>query len=294
MDQIGDLPLLSVANRKILPVVCIVCLWTFGLKAATMGTAHDKNGKPLSGIIVEGDIELGDAIKLQTAVTEYNLINTSRVATRIYLRSKGGDVEEAMKMGDYIHRLRLETEIPTSVNGHNDIFSWVSPNAKDNNICASACFLIFAGGVVRQGNMLALHRPYLPRETAIKISDLQYELIEKNIIAKVKKYLKDMEVDQFFVDKMMSNNSQDSYVVALWETDRYHLSGIVPSVEEIVLSKCNMLTSKEKQAIDAEKLSSEERERLFAKYQAGRQCESDVLDEMRREAFKRDIKNLAR
>ncbi len=68
-------------------------------------------------------------------------------------------------------------------------------------------------------------------------------------MTKVSMYLKDMEVDQFFIDKMMSNSSQDAYLVSLWETDRYHLSNIAPSIEEAVLSKCNVLPHKKRRIL---------------------------------------------
>lgn len=263
--------------------------------AAVIAQAHDFNGEPLAGITIEGDIEPGDATKLQNAVAEYDIIHEPNAADRIYLRSKGGDVAEAMKMGTYIRRMRLVTEVPIKLEGHeSDRGSWVSPVSKDNDVCASACFLIYARGVDRLGNRLALHRPYLPRQIATGISDVEYEAAEKRVMTKVSEYLKDMEVDQFFINKMMANSSQDAYLVSLSETDEYHLSGIVPSIEEAVLTKCTVLTSQDKKAVDSPTTSQEERMKLLKKDEAGFDCEAKVLGEMRYDAFKREMANAAR
>ncbi len=207
--------------------------------------------------------------------------------------SRGGDVDEALKMGIFIRRLRLETEVPTQLEGHSDIFSWVSSADKSNNICASACFLIYAGGVERHGNLLALHRPYFPRDTATKMSDLQYEAAEKHSMAQVRQYLKDMEGNDFVVDKMMSNSSQDAYHVALWETDKYHLSQIVPSLEEAVLARCTSVTTEEARRVDSGKASPEEHKQILAKLKTADDCKDNVLDDIRQAAFKREMAALS-
>jgi hypothetical protein len=214
------------------------------------------------------------------------------MARFVYLRSQGGDIEEAMKMGSFIRRLRLETEVPTQLQSRGHIFSVVSVE-KNNNICAGACFLVYAGGVARLGNLLALHRPYLSRDTANKISDLEYEAAEKRSMAKVRQYLKDMEVNDFFIDKLMSNSSQDAYHVALWETDEYHLSQIVPSLEEAVLTRCASVTREEAQRVDSDTATPEERDRFFAKLRATLDCKDNALDDMRRAAFKREMENMS-
>ncbi len=271
----------------------IAGLWFVEANAANISDAHDsQTGKPLFGILVEGDIQPGDALRLQNAVLQFDTVHEPQVARFIYLRSRGGDVGEAIKMGTFIRRLRLETEVPTQAQGHSDTFSWVSPTDKSNSICASACFLIYAGGVERHGNLLALHRPYLPKDTGSKISDLQYEAAEKHAMAEVRQYLKDMEVDDFFIDKLMSNSSQDAYHVALWETDEYHLSQIAPSLEEAILTRCTPVTKDEAHRVDSGAASAEERERVFAKLMAATSCEDNALGVIRQAAFKREMANL--
>ncbi len=282
----------NAAEASIL-VLSMACLSVSASHAASISEAHNnQNGDPLPGILVEADIEPGDALRLQGAVYQFDVVYSPHVARFIYLRSKGGDVEEAMKMGTFIRRMRLETEAPTQIQGHSDIFSWVSPAEESNNICASACFLVCAGGVQQHGNLLALHRPYLPKDTASKLSDLDYETAERRVMAKVRQYLQDMEVNHFFIDKLMSNSSQDAYHVALWETDEYHLSQVVPSLEEAVLSRCPSVTKEEAHRVDSGAAGPEERKRIFAKLKAAADCKDRALDDMRLAAFKREMENL--
>jgi hypothetical protein len=274
-------------------VLLMACLWAVELNAANVSEAHNsQNGKPLFGILVEGDIQPGDALRLQNAVIQFDLVYEPQVARFIYLRSRGGNIDEAIKMGTFIRRLRLETEVPTQLQGHSDTFSWVSSTDESNNVCASACFLIYAGGVERHGNLLALHRPYLPKATGSKIYDLQYETLEKHAIAEVRQYLKDMEVDNFFIDKLMANSSQDAYHVALWETDEYHLSQIVPSLEEAILTRCTPVTKEDAHRFDSGAADAEERELIIAKLMAAHNCEDHALDDMRQAAFRREMANL--
>jgi hypothetical protein len=106
-----------------------------------------------------------------------------------------------------------------------------------------------------------------------------------------------MEVDQFFIDKMMSNSSQDSYVVTMTDTHTYHLDAIVPSIEEIVLAKCDVLTASERRILEATSGTTPEGrqvwERGLAKMAAGDDCKQKVLDDIRREAFKRQLRALS-
>jgi hypothetical protein len=97
---------------------------------------------------------------------------------------------------------------------------------------------------------------------------------------------------------MMSNNSQDAYFVTSEDTITYHL-GTVPSIQEIVLTKCNVITSQEMKIWDSIKrkgarATSEElylKDQLIAKMTSGVECEVKVQDELISAAFKRELKD---
>ena len=192
------------------------------------------DGAIVPGLRIEGEIVSGDAQRLIDSYAKYGT-----VISPIYPRSRGGDVEEAMRMGTIIRRLRLETSVPVWDTGNPPV-DLIKVDRSEDTICASACFLVYAGGATRLGNYLALHRPYLARKEAQALSDVEHEAAQKKIDTRVKEYLADMEVDQYWIDRMFSANSQEYYMPPWVEADSrvHHLMDMVPSLEEVVLSKC--------------------------------------------------------
>jgi hypothetical protein len=80
---------------RILLVGFVVGVWTVAANAATFKLARRiEDGLVISGIKVEGEIVPGDAQTLLDFYGKY----ASQISP-VYLRSKGGDVAEAMKMG---------------------------------------------------------------------------------------------------------------------------------------------------------------------------------------------------
>jgi hypothetical protein len=267
------------------------CVWSVACIAATFELARRTDGTIIQGIKLEGDIVPGDSQKLREFYNTYG-----DWISPIYLRSKGGNVDEAMKIGAIIRRLRLETDVPVWDVGKQPI-NTIKIDHQENLICASACFLVYAAGATRFGNYLALHRPYLPREEAKKINDAEYEALQKQWVPKVKAYLVDMEIDQYWIDRMFAASSQDRYMPTWAEADSklHHLMGIVPSLEEIVLSKCNQdpdvdrKLSALRNAPGSLSVDNQEKsKRLIEESMVFFQCEKTVLDDMRSAAFERE------
>ena len=265
------------------------CGWSAPCTAATFELARRTDGTIIQGVKLEGDIVAGDSQKLLEFYNTYG-----DLVSPIYLRSKGGNVDEAMKMGAIIRRLRLETHVPVWDVSRQPIDS-IRTDHQENMICASACFLVYAAGASRVGNYLALHRPYLPREEAKKINDVEYEALQKRLFPKVKAYLADMEIDQYWIDRMFAASSQDRYMPTWAEADSklHHLMGIVPSLEEIVLSKCNQDADVDRKlsalrnaprSVD----NQEQSRRLIEDLRVFYQCQKTVLDDMQSAAFDRE------
>ena len=205
----------------------------------------------------------------------------------VYLRSKGGDVTEAMKMGAIIRRLRLETSVPVWDTGKAPI-DLIKVDHQENMVCASACFLAYAGGAIRFGNYLALHRPFLPREEARKLNDAEYELAQKEMMPEVKAYLADMDIDQYWIDRMFSANSQEYYMPTWNEADNkvHHLMDMVPSLEEVVLSKCNEGPDAGLQSPVADNQANIKQK--MQDWDVFFQCRETVIADMRSSAFERE------
>jgi hypothetical protein len=165
----------------------------------------------------------------------------------------------------------------------------VAPANKDNFICASACFLIYTGGVHRGGDFLVLHRPYFSKSAARNMSDVEQEAAQKQLMAKVRDYLQTMEVDQYYIEKMMSTNSQDGYTITGNDSVAHRLDIIVPSIEEIILTRCGIVTTR--QMDEAHKdatLDGQQRWTKLAEQRiAGKNCEEKQLDPLRAAAWDR-------
>jgi len=281
-------------ERKMTRLSAVLFLLLVVLDAANSATielARKPDGTALIGVKVEGEIVAGDSLKLLSIYRSYG----SSAASRVYLLSKGGNVAEAIKLGLIVRRLRLRTEAPIKDGDGPVICPFVLMVDRTNCICASACFLVYAGGADRSGNYIALHRPYLPKEVTDALSDVAREGAQKREMRWVSNYLQEMEVSQFFIDKMMSTNSQNVQFVSLRDASNYHLLGAVPSIEEIVLTKCDGGAHEEEQfnaiAGKGASATAEEQElkvQLFANIIAGWKCRDDALDDLRDAAWERE------
>ena len=167
-------------------------------------------------------IEPGDAKRLAS------LIANGLIVTRLSLDSNGGDLVEAMRIGEIVRTLQISTIV------------------KKGNNCASSCFFIFLAGAGRvalggefRGNpkspagYVGLHRPYLKSPSGSNQS-LERQAI---VMKKVKAYLEAYMVPSRLIDLMMSRPSNDIY----WMTteDLEELGDYPPELEELYISKCN-------------------------------------------------------
>ena len=269
----------------------VIGLWCGSASAATFESARTPDERYPFAVTVEGDIASGDTIKLLMELLELKSFLFAGVVPRsVYLMSKGGDVEEAMKMGMLIRRLRLRTIAPMKLPDSPPDCEVVLAD-RSNCICASACFLAYAGGVDRGGSFLALHRPYIGKKAAKGLTDEEHEAAQKTAIAKILTYLNNMEVDRFFIDKMYGTSSQDSYIVTLRDVLEHRLGAVVPSIEEVLLSKCNDINSEEfriLQNTNDKRLKDE----LMNKLKLGYDCKNKALDDIRSAAFGRELEDL--
>jgi hypothetical protein len=109
--------------------VLVVGVWSTACNAATFELAKRGDGIIVQGVKVEGDIVPGDAEKLLDFYKTYGVMTSP-----VHLRSKGGNVEEAMEMGAIIRRLRLETEVPVWGTGRQPIDP-IKVDHQENMIC---------------------------------------------------------------------------------------------------------------------------------------------------------------
>lgn len=202
---------------------------TFSFLLFLQGSLHaaeisqDKIGQ-VPTVTIQGEIRSGDYNKLRSAFLEL-----SPISPLIFLDSPGGDISEAIKIGQLVRYLQTMVMV------------------KKNKTCSSACFFIYLGGATRLASgsiygqplpmdlavgYVGLHRPYLASPSS---SDESVEL-QANVMRKIRVYLDANLVPSRLIDTMMSRPSNDIY----WLTDRdiEDLGEYPPELEELFISKC--------------------------------------------------------
>ena len=146
----------------------------------------------------------GDGDTAPTCLLEGSIVSTDVAAVgknlkrgcrKLYLNSAGGDVQASLELGRLLRRAAITVS--------------VGPK----QICASACVLVFAGGVVRpmSGKML-IHRPYLVNSAAsLDATQRSYA----GLTEKVKRYLREMNVSESLYDRMMRIPPEDAVALTL-------------------------------------------------------------------------------
>jgi hypothetical protein len=214
--------------RWLVLTVCAACAAT--AQAADINKAPGGD-KPL--VIIEGAINNGDCNKLLV------LIRKSFVKA-VYLASPGGNVLEAMRIGRLVRALKLETIVPVKREGElrtQQAANFGIKNPDDNLVCASACFFVFAAGVLRNQDyrfgspLLGIHRPYLSESDLKSLSvDRALETATRTR-AIVENYLKEMNVRPFYTDQMFLIPKEQMYWVPVTQF-RAELEGLLPELKE--------------------------------------------------------------
>jgi hypothetical protein len=199
---------------------------------------------PLRALVVlEGDIVEGDYERMENAVVAHSGIGA------VFLGSQGGDLYEAMKIGKLLREHKWSTLAPPSDPSMLNTFKSFQLLKDDRNyICASSCFLIYAGGVERDGEALGLHRPYLTEETASSLSAEEAINFAKQAEQDTSMYLKEMDIPEKFAGIMFSTPSADLYM--LKEDEVAGIDGLIPGLREWMDTRCNLSSPEEKNRLD--------------------------------------------
>lgn len=212
--------------------VLILCaaLTSQAVFAADIRPAKTSRGKALAGIMIEGEIEKGDYVKFTNAFID----NPGRNGS-VYLYSPGGDFSEALKIGRLIHTLKLTTWAPLSIEKELPLNEVRDPS---NRVCASSCFFMFAAGAQRFGEIIGIHRPYLPRETYKSFSMEEAGQAHNEVEEIVKAYLKEIDVPLSYLDRIMSVDSGEIEWLSQEEVKK-QFNDFAPAYREWIAAICS-------------------------------------------------------
>ena len=206
-----------------LPAVVLLACLSSQLHAGEF-VEYSKPQTQGSYVTLNGPIIKGDVQKLIEIITKFE-----NSAAAIFLNSPGGDVDEAILIGEVVRAARLDT--------------YVQPGMT----CASACFYIwingadrqmFVGGLskrtgtVRPDGRIGLHRPYLSgiENSAQSVGE------QARAMQYVKAYLANKLIPSRLIDLMISRASNRVY----WLTheDVEDIGSVPPDLEEVYIAHC--------------------------------------------------------
>ena len=243
--------------------------------SATISLSQAPNGRNISGITIEGEIARGD---FQRFVA---LALSTPSANNVWLASPGGDLAEAIDIGLFVRKLKMSVTAP-----YFRTLESVKLRSQSNNVCASACFFIYAGGVERSGAVLGIHRAFL--------KDADYKKMSMDDAARsyaagqvaVRDYLDHMGVPRDITDHMAA--TPPDKVEWLNKDDVDRISGFIPEYQEWVTARCGKMTPQDLSTLDngrnklnrGEKLNSTDEayiEAFAEKSQSRVDCKRDLL-----------------
>jgi hypothetical protein len=203
----------------------------------------------LWGAIVPGDGEKFKSLVLPYIKRGYLLFNV-RVFTG------GGDVGAAMAIGDQVRTLQAMTTAPTEfINEPGYVQCWFvswagkggigyNPNSNIKTsragggpgwcTCASACFLIWASGSSRSGNIVGIHR-IRPNGTYGNLSVSQAREVYEGIEQHYRDYVSKLNVPATIVDRMFATPYGSMYWL---NHSELQLLTSTPYLEELENAKC--------------------------------------------------------
>jgi len=199
-------------------VVAIV--WTFFFSSQAL-CLDIHRGPGESGVALEGKIEAGDYLKLVRYLRSTE--NFAQFLNSITLDSNGGDVIEAIRIGNLIKS------------------SFGNTFVKDGGSCFSACFVIWASGVWRSmpnSAKLGVHRINLTRK---EISITKTEAAVKPLANGIESFLLGMGIPRKITDKMNETSPSDMFVFDntwLIEQDLITSIGYLPAFIDVAQKKC--------------------------------------------------------
>jgi hypothetical protein len=197
---------------RVIVMIVVMSLLSYGRDSAaevSIDVERAKNG--FCFLRVLGEIDPQTPSQIQRLLTE----NRCRNGT-FFIHSDGGDVIAAMEAGRIIRQVQGTTMVAIPDN------------------CASACILMFLGGVNRTlHGRIGLHRPY---STKIADSTLEATQAFREINKRIREYLTEMNIPEHLLEVM--NSVPPSKINWLSEEsdkeelERLHIIGIDPVFED--------------------------------------------------------------
>ncbi len=252
--------------------LAMVAIYIFmGLRTVNAATVENKGN---CSIYLNGEI---DNFTADAIAKRYSQIkNCSGVGVTLYVNSNGGNVDTAIKAGDFIRQNRIRTFVDV------------------NDSCASACVLLFLGGVNRSPvGRMGLHRPY---SLNLSSSELESRRSYETINNQIRQYLIRMNIPDGILNAMNAvPPNKIKWLQAKYVDDddykqlvSYHIIGSDPVFDDqrdsalakrLGISKQEYYAREQRaESICPDPLSDPSRGSLHERFEQYGKCHEDVLN----------------
>lgn len=224
---------ISYLARKVIAATsifyCIVGLVSISQAAEISLPVTGGRNLPLNGsILIEGPIVKGDFKRFQYLAFTFS-------ADTVWLASPGGDLAEAIKIGQLVRRLKMDVWAPDS--NKTAWYIMIRVSNPRNNLCASACFFIYAAGTQRFGDILGVHRPRITEED-LKVMTMDQAAFGQVSTSEIASdYLRKMGIPDSIIEK--ANTTKPNDIQWLTEAEVRSVSGYIPEYEDWFEAKCS-------------------------------------------------------
>jgi hypothetical protein len=238
---------------------------------------EDRQGMACT-IEMSGEIRDGDTQRLSTVLaSDRSRIGGDRF---LLLESLGGDIREALRIGEVVKSAMLITTLVRIADMDED----------KRRHCVSACVLVFLAGADRLAlkGKLGIHRPNFDPTRYQKQDPLQISRAQIELEDAVRGYAQSHGVSDQLIGKMMAHSSKDVYWLS--KDEQSALEGEQSWYQEIMIATCRYDPSREaaiikKWGAGAERLRSDS-EWLSRAYK----CINDRIAQSQRSLFRGELK----
>jgi hypothetical protein len=184
------------------------------------GHIDPKHPRAEPDIVLTGEIRRGDYDALLTFARRDPALFTART---FVLASQGGDLLEAIRIGQFLRRIYASV--------------FVNP---DVGRCLSACFLIYVSSVERDAVVpaLGIHRPYFAAREFERLPLAETERRHRQLMQSVKSYLEEQQVPQHLIERMFSMASTETYW--LTPSDIASLGRRAHWWDQVLIDRCHL------------------------------------------------------
>jgi hypothetical protein len=237
--------------HRVAAAIFLFLFATIQSRALDMNVQANKDEK-LIYVNMWGEIQAGDDQKFHALILPY--LRTGHIVFQVNIFSQGGDVPAAMSLGRRIKMLQTRTVTASNeakiINNQrvltNDAMCIFQEEAGTGTMikivrghswcsCESACFLVWAGGMTRQGGRIGIHRFYWKGQEFGNLPAQKARELYENSQTVFRDYVKEMNVPATIIDRLFATDSHNMYFLSWPEIQ---LLDSTPFLEEMVYSKC--------------------------------------------------------